>query len=405
MFQKLTIYRITAGLPAESQQLAEFLALSEFEPTTPNQELSSGFEPPRAKHGAFVEAIAGHWIARLVIETRKVPSDALQRRIDEVIETVEQNTGRKPGRKERRDIRDQCVAELLPQAFPKRVAVPVWIDPAAGLLLIGSTSAAHIDQVINCLVRSVPDLAFAPVRTKLSPRAAMAAWLLSFRFGELQSESFDVGRECELRADDESKAVVRYKNEHLEREEVLQHLLGGKLVTRLALTFEDRVAFVLTDLMQLKSIELLDVALEQHKGDDDEVDAFDGDVMIATGELSVLIAKLIDELGGLDDLVEVEPQTEPAGMIEPPAVSEAVRQAMAQAAWNPDTDKGIDPMIDRARGLVVESGKASISYIQRHLVIGYNRAARLLEALEIEGTVSAMNTSGQRDVLVKGGAS
>lgn len=61
--------------------------------------------------------------------------------------------------------------------------------------------------------------------------------------------------------------------------------------------------------------------------------------------------------------------------------------------------EGPDPMLDQAREIVLKERRASISLVQRHLRLGYNRAARLLEALEAEGTVSAMNASGSRTIL------
>ena len=59
-----------------------------------------------------------------------------------------------------------------------------------------------------------------------------------------------------------------------------------------------------------------------------------------------------------------------------------------------------DPMYDQAVEVVLKNRKASISLVQRHLKIGYNRAARLVEDMETAGLVSAMSTSGQRDILV-----
>ena len=59
-----------------------------------------------------------------------------------------------------------------------------------------------------------------------------------------------------------------------------------------------------------------------------------------------------------------------------------------------------DPMYDQAVGIVLQNRRASISLVQRHLRIGYNRAARLLEQMEKSGVVSAMATNGNRDVLV-----
>jgi S-DNA-T family DNA segregation ATPase FtsK/SpoIIIE len=59
-----------------------------------------------------------------------------------------------------------------------------------------------------------------------------------------------------------------------------------------------------------------------------------------------------------------------------------------------------DPLYDQAVEVVLKNRKASISLVQRHLKIGYNRAARLVEDMEKAGLVSAMSTNGQREILV-----
>ena len=59
-----------------------------------------------------------------------------------------------------------------------------------------------------------------------------------------------------------------------------------------------------------------------------------------------------------------------------------------------------DPMYDQAVGIVLQHRRASISLVQRHLRIGYNRAARLLEQMEKSGLVTSMATNGNRDILV-----
>ena len=59
-----------------------------------------------------------------------------------------------------------------------------------------------------------------------------------------------------------------------------------------------------------------------------------------------------------------------------------------------------DPMYDQAVEIVLKDRKASISYVQRKLKIGYNRSARLLEDMEKAGLVSSLTSSGQRDILV-----
>jgi DNA segregation ATPase FtsK/SpoIIIE-like protein len=73
---------------------------------------------------------------------------------------------------------------------------------------------------------------------------------------------------------------------------------------------------------------------------------------------------------------------------------------LSQTLSEAGVDAETDPMYDQAVGIVLQNRRASISLVQRHLRIGYNRAARLLEQMEKSGVVSAMASNGNRDVLV-----
>ncbi len=59
----------------------------------------------------------------------------------------------------------------------------------------------------------------------------------------------------------------------------------------------------------------------------------------------------------------------------------------------------IDPLFEEAKQIVLSDKKTSISYLQRRLQIGYNRAARIVEQLESMGIVSAPNAKGNREIL------
>jgi S-DNA-T family DNA segregation ATPase FtsK/SpoIIIE len=59
-----------------------------------------------------------------------------------------------------------------------------------------------------------------------------------------------------------------------------------------------------------------------------------------------------------------------------------------------------DALYDQAVALVAREGKASTSFVQRHLQIGYNRAARLIERMEKDGVIGPANHVGKREVLV-----
>ena len=66
-------------------------------------------------------------------------------------------------------------------------------------------------------------------------------------------------------------------------------------------------------------------------------------------------------------------------------------------------DAEADPMYDQAVNVVLKTRRPSISLVQRHLRIGYNRAARLIEQMERAGLVSPMQSNGNRDVLIPAG--
>jgi recombination associated protein RdgC len=258
-----------------------------------SQEKSIGWTEPRGEaHGPLVESVGGQLILKLKIETRALPGSVITRKAEERVAQIEATTGRKPGKKETREIKEDIKLELLPLAFSKESSVSVWIDPEASLLVIDAGSQARADEVVTMLVKSLSGLAVKLIDTKVSPTAAMSEWLIS----QEPPAGFTVDRECELKAADESKAVVRYTRHPLDTDEVRQYVESGKLPTRLALTWDSRVSFVLTEGLQIKKLAFLDVVFEGASTGKD--DGFDADTLIATGELRKLLPDLLEALGG-----------------------------------------------------------------------------------------------------------
>jgi len=257
------------------------------------QEKSVGWIEPRGQaHGPLLEAVAGQWLLKLMIESKALPGSVVNRKLDERLAQIEVAEGRKPGKREKREIKDDIRLQLLPMAFTKQATVLVWIDRKAGWLALDAASQARADEAVTCLAQCLDGLVVLPLDTQTSPAAAMSEWLGS----QQAPPGFSVDRECELKAPDESRAVVRYSRHPLDTEEVRQHVASGKLPTRLALTWENRVSLVLTDTLQVKKLVFLDVVFEGPAGKQD--DGFDADAAIATGELQRLIPDLLLALGG-----------------------------------------------------------------------------------------------------------
>jgi recombination associated protein RdgC len=293
VFKNVMAYRIAPTWAMSLTQVEAGLQPGRFVECGASQEKSVGWIEPRGQaHGPLAESVGGQWIFRLRIETRSLPGAVVTRKAHERMAQIEASTGRKPGKREMRDIKDDVRLQLLPMAFTQQSDIWVWLDPQAHWLVIDAGSQGKADEVLGLLVKCLDGLALSLVNTAVSPTAAMAEWLVS----QEPPAGFSVDRECELKAADESRAVVRYARHPLDTEEVRQHVQGGKLPTRLALTWEGRVSFMLTEQLQLKKLAFLEGVFEQASTRGEE--GFDADVAIATAEIGKLLPDLLEALGG-----------------------------------------------------------------------------------------------------------
>lgn len=292
MFKNALVYRIDHWEPPTQAEIERRLQGARFSACGPSQPEAAGWVEPRGeKHGVLLESVGGQLILALCTESKPVPAGVVREQLAAQLDHIEAQTGRRPRGKAARELKEQIVHTLLPRAFPKRSTTPVWIDLAAQHVLIGAASPKKADAIVTRLVELFGGLRLVPLQTTLSPAVAMAAWLSD----KQAPPGFSIDRECELKQPDSEKAAVRYARHTLDIDEVGEHIRQGKLPTQLAMTWNGRVSFVLTETLALKRIKLLDVVLEN---DADAEGGFDADVALATGELRRLLPDLVDALGG-----------------------------------------------------------------------------------------------------------
>ncbi|MEG0149184.1 MAG: recombination-associated protein RdgC [Comamonas sp.] len=292
MIKNAIIYRIAESWQPDLQALQDALQKCVFAECGATQERSVGWVPPRGEeHGLLAESVGGQWMLRFMSQSKLLPASVLNDKVNEKAAHIEKTEGRNPGKKEKRELKDEAKLDLLPMAFTKSGAMWVWIDPKARTLVLDTSSQARADEVVTILVEGLQGFALALLDTQTSPQAAMAHWLMT----QEPPAGFTADRETELKAADESKATVRYARHPLDIAQVREHIEHGKLPTKLAMTWDERVSFVLNDGLQVRKIALLDAVMDGQSQDDG---GFDTDVAITTGELSRLIPDLIVALGG-----------------------------------------------------------------------------------------------------------
>jgi recombination associated protein RdgC len=293
-FKNLQLYRLTAPWTWTSEQLEEKLAAQAFAPCASGDMESRGWLSPR-DNGMLVHTVNRQLLLQLGSEKKLLPSSVINQVTKARASELEEQQGFKPGRKQMKELKEQVTDELLPRAFSIRRSTRVWIDPVNGWMVIDAASPAKADEVFKQLLKSLDTLPFASLRTERSPQSAMTEWLAA----DEAPAGFTVDQDTELRASGEGKATVRYVRHTLEAEDVRRHIAAGKQCTRLAMTWNDRVSFVLSETLAIKRVAPLDVLKENADGATmNEDERFDTDFALMSGELAQLVADLVQALGG-----------------------------------------------------------------------------------------------------------
>jgi len=294
-FRNLMIYRLPAPWHVTAEQLEEQLSRKRFVACGSQDAETRGWVSPTGDE-FLVHRVGEQWLIALGTEQKLLPSAVVAQEAEKRAEEIAERQGYKLGRKQMKDLREQVMQELLPRAFTRQRRVFAWIDSVGGWLAIDAPSQVRAEDLLEVLRQSLDELPLSLVRTECSPTSAMADWLAANE----APEGFTIDQDCELRSVSEDKAAVRYVRHALEGDEVRGHLGAGKLPTRLALTFDDRVSFVLTEKLEIKRLDFLDVVKDKldEQGAEDARALFDAGFALMTGELRRLIPALVEALGG-----------------------------------------------------------------------------------------------------------
>jgi recombination associated protein RdgC len=292
-FKNLQVCRLPSPYLMIADQLAALLEPQRFTPASSSELLRQGWAPVR-EGGGLVHAVGGQFLLKLATEKKVLPAKVVNQVAKARAAEMEEQQGFAPGKKAMKELKERVADELLPRAFPIRSEVAVWIDPKNGWLVVDAASASKVDDVIKLLLKAVDRMPLESLRVQRAPVGAMSSWLQD----DEAPHNFTIDQDATLRATGESKAQVSYKKHTLEPGDVGAHIAAGKQCTRLAMTWNSRISFVLTEQLAIKSIKPLDVIKENDSVTFNQDERFDNDMMLMTGELAKMLADLVEALGG-----------------------------------------------------------------------------------------------------------
>lgn len=296
-FKNLAIYRLTEDFTLTPTELEEKLESFRFKPCSSTQEFSYGWSAPLGRSSdQLIHQANGFIMLCATKEEKVIPSSVINEMTADKIAEKEDQEARKLSKKERSELKEQIIFELLPRAFSFSKKTFAYIDPKGGWLIADAASAKKAEELISFLRKNLGSLPLVPASTKEKPVNAMTQWLIKSQ----APTDILVEDECELRAPEESGGIIRCKNQDLAAPEIRNHLEIGKQVIKLSVSWADRLSFIVDENLSIKRLKFLDLIQDQ-VADTEAADAeerFDVDFTIMSQELSSFLPRLIEIFGG-----------------------------------------------------------------------------------------------------------
>ena len=288
-FRNLTLFRFAPSL--DLAELEAQLAECALKPVGPLELSSRGFIAPMGQHhDAFHHLCDGaRWLS-VGGEDKLLPGSVVNDLLQKKLASIEEAEGRKPGGRTRKRLKDELITELLPRAFVRPVRTDALLDGQLGVFVVDSSSRKSAESVVSEVRRALGSFPALPLNAEVAPRAILTGWLA----GDALPDGLALGDECELRDPTDTGAVVKIQRMELVGDEINKHLEAGKQCTRLALTLDDHVSFVIGEDLIVRKFKLLDGAVDQMEASDsdDIVAELQARLALMTGEFKRLFAVL-----------------------------------------------------------------------------------------------------------------
>lgn len=296
-FRNLMIYRLNRDLGLSVEELEKQMRPMAFTPCGSQDVMKTGWVSPMGNNcDMLAYSVANHILICARKEEKIIPASVIKQALQAKIDKLEHEQDRKLKKIEKESLKDEVLHTLLPRAFSKFNQTHIWIDRSSNFIFVDAASAKRAEDTLALLRKCLGSLPVVPLSLETPIEFSLTQWV---RGGDIPVD-FILQEEAELKAILEGGGIIRCKNQDLTSEEIAAHIEAGKVVTKLALEWRERVQFILADDASMKRLKFTETVLEQNEDidKDDIAQRFDADFTLMTGELSQLINELITALGG-----------------------------------------------------------------------------------------------------------
>ncbi|MBC8519972.1 MAG: recombination-associated protein RdgC [Gammaproteobacteria bacterium] len=294
-FKNVTLFHLSNPFRVSVESLEEKLAKKVSRECGALEMSTLGWGSPIPDGDALTLSLDGAILVAAKKREKILPATVVREALNERIQQIESTEEREVKNREKQRLRDEITVEMLPRAFSRSRTTYAIIDPDNGWLLVDTASRSRAEELTVLLRETLGSLEITNPDTELSPAGAMSQWL----FHDTAPAGFTLDDECEIRENDEHGGIIRCKNIDITQGAVRKHLESQSHVVRLAMSWDDRVSFILDQDLTIKRIrplELIDNMRQETKDEEDAELFFLADMMLFHDEISNLLIRLFELL-------------------------------------------------------------------------------------------------------------
>lgn len=297
-FKNIFVFAFTRPFTTTDLELNEAMQQHTFTPCGSTELRHFGWSESLGKGSLLTTESNGNVLICARSEDKILPAPVIKDAVDFRIEQLESEQARTATKKEREQIKEDVIFELLPRAFSRIVDTHAYINTKENIIVVNTSSRGKAEDVLALLRKTLGALPVTSISPEKAPDELMTDWLThDGTHANCIGNNFAIGMEAHFNSLGDHSASAVVKNQDLSSDEVRAHLDADQYVTKLALDFNDEMSFILCDDLSIKRIKFFDVLVEQN---DDLCDDINGklhaDFTLMAGVLNQLIYALHSEL-------------------------------------------------------------------------------------------------------------
>ena len=299
-FKNIFVFAFTRPFTTTNEELHALLHEHTFTPLGSTELRHFGWTNSLGKGSNLTTESNGNVLICARSEEKILPAQYMKECIDEQVEDIESDVGRGVTKKEREQIKEDVIFNMLPRAFTKVNDTHAYINAENNTIVVNSSSRGKAEDLLALLRKTLGTLPVTSLSQDKMPDEVMTEWLTvdsDEKF--IKSNSFTIGYEAELHSLGNEAPVIKVKDMALDCEQLKAHLDDDMFVTKIALEYDENMSFMLNDDLSIKRIKFFDVIIEQN--DDIDSDNLNAKIMadftLMAGELNRMINDLHAEFG------------------------------------------------------------------------------------------------------------